>query len=72
MVKPTKKIGRQIGDELFECVWLFYGVGIWKVKDARRENPHVNVAIWVFGTLTQIFIRGFYIWVKFSKKKKNS
>ena len=38
MVKPTKKIRRQIGDELFEYVWPFYGVGVERVKDARREN----------------------------------
>ena len=28
MVKHTKTIRRQIGHELFECVWIFCGVGV--------------------------------------------
>ena len=27
MVKHTQTIRRQIADELFECVWLFCGIG---------------------------------------------
>ena len=27
MDKHTQKIRRQIAEELFECVWLFYGIG---------------------------------------------
>ena len=27
MVKHTQTIRRQIADELFECVWLFFGIG---------------------------------------------
>ena len=27
MVKRTQTIRRQIADELFECVWLFWGIG---------------------------------------------
>ena len=32
MVKHTQKVRRQITDELFECVWPFYGI------DAERVN----------------------------------
>ena len=27
MVKHTQTIRRQIADELFECVWQYYGIG---------------------------------------------
>ena len=27
MVKHTQAIRRQFADELFECVWPFYGIG---------------------------------------------
>ena len=29
MVKHTQTIRREIADELFECVWPFYGIGAW-------------------------------------------
>ena len=27
MAKHTQTIRRQFADELFECAWLFYGIG---------------------------------------------
>ena len=38
MVKHTQTIRRQIGDELFECVWPFYGIGALRVKNRPYEN----------------------------------
>ena len=41
MVKHTQTIRRQFADELFECVWSFYGIGAYRVKYAlfiRRGN----------------------------------
>ena len=32
MVKHNQTICRQIGNELFERVWPFCGVDVWKVK----------------------------------------
>ena len=31
MVKHTQTIRRQIADELFECVWPFFGIGAEKI-----------------------------------------
>ena len=33
MVKHIQAIRRQIADELFECVWPFFGVGALMVND---------------------------------------
>ena len=32
MFKHTQTICQQIADKLFECVWLFCGVGAWRVN----------------------------------------
>ena len=50
----------------------------WSFKDTHRENApqnktqtlkkNMNVEIWVVSTLNQLFIRGFYTEIKFSKK----
>ena len=32
MVKETQTIRRLLADELFEFVWLFYGVRAWRVN----------------------------------------
>ena len=32
MAKHTQTIRRQFADELFECVWLFYGIGAQRVN----------------------------------------
>ena len=32
MVKHTQTIRRQIADDLFECVWPFYGIGAKRVN----------------------------------------
>ena len=32
MIKYTQAIRRQIADELFECVWLFFEIGAKRVK----------------------------------------
>ena len=38
MVKHAQTIRRQIVDELFECVWPFWGIGAWRVKH-RISSP---------------------------------
>ena len=35
MGKYTQTIRRQFADEMFECVWPFCYIGIWKVKKRR-------------------------------------
>ena len=37
MVKHTQTIRQEIADELFECVWLICGVGVYKVKDFAKN-----------------------------------
>ena len=32
MVKHTQTNPRQIADDLFECVWPFFGIGAYRVK----------------------------------------
>ena len=32
MVKHTQTVRRQIADELFECIWPFYGIGAYELK----------------------------------------
>ena len=32
MAKHTQTIRRQIGDELFECIWPFCGIGAYRVN----------------------------------------
>ena len=32
MAKHTQTIRREIASKLFECVWLFFGVGAWRVE----------------------------------------
>ena len=32
MVKHNQTIRREIADELFEYVWLFYGIGTWRAN----------------------------------------
>ena len=38
MVKHTQTIHRQIADELFECVWPFFGIGAESVKQEIADE----------------------------------
>ena len=35
---------RQFANELFECVWTFYGVGAYRVKEGFLKLPLQNVS----------------------------
>ena len=42
MVKHTQTIRRQFADELFERIWLFYGIGAQRVSISEKCEHLLN------------------------------
>ena len=50
MVKQTQTIGRQIADELFECVWPFCGLalkGLIGLSTLNIKNKGITLIRWI-------------------------
>ena len=45
MVKHTQTIRRQIADELFECIWPFYGIDVLRVNEVKCDRQQF---LWLF------------------------
>ena len=52
MVKHTQTVCQQIGDELFECVWPFCGVGAERVNELLNNLSKENKTMFPRGTST--------------------
>ena len=63
MVKHTQTIRREFGNEWFECVWPFCGIGAYRVniedmqKDVLKLNKNKE-SHWLYVCATKLF--GYY------------
>ena len=54
MAKHTQTIRRQIGDELFECIWPFCEIGAYRVKQELYSDEIYHKACVPLGA---VFLR---------------